>query len=94
MNTIGYFNRKWLKQYIAGKRVTLEYDQELSDRYRHTLAYVYVDSMMLEEVLLIMGMVRSLTMEPNTRYQHHFEMLEREARDNGSGFWGTGFFVK
>ena len=26
--------------------------------------------------------------------QHHFEMLEKEARDSGSGFWGTGFFAK
>lgn len=84
----------WLKQYIAGKRVTLEYDQELNDRYGRTLAYVYVDNMMLEDALLTMGMARTLTMEPNIRYQHHFEMLEKEARDNGSGFWGTGFFVK
>ena len=84
----------WLKQFIAGKRVKLEYDQELNDRYGRTLAYVYVDSIMLEDVLLTMGMARTLTMEPNTRYQHHFEMLEREARDSGSGFWGTGFFVK
>lgn len=83
----------WLKQFIAGKRVKLEYDQELNDRYGRTLAYVYVDSIMLEDVLLTMGMARTLTMEPNTRYQHHFEMLEREARDSGSGFWGTGFFV-
>ena len=84
----------WLKQYIAGKRVTLEYDQELNDRYGRTLAYVYVDNMMLEDALLTMGLARTLTMEPNIRYQHHFEMLEKEARDNGSGFWGTGFFVK
>ena len=84
----------WMKQYIAGKRVTLEYDQELNDRYGRTLAYVYVDNMMLEDALLTMGLARTLTMEPNIRYQHHFEMLEKEARDNGSGFWGTGFFVK
>ena len=84
----------WLKQYIAGKRVKLEYDQELNDRYGRTLAYVYVDNMMLEDVLLTMGLARTLTMEPNIRYQHHFEMLEKEARDSGSGFWGTGFFVK
>ena len=84
----------WMKQYIAGKRVTLEYDQELNDRYGRTLAYVYVDNMLLEDVLLTMGLARALTMEPNIRYQHHFEMLEKEARDSGSGFWRTGFFMK
>ena len=52
------------------------------------------DNMMLEDVLLTMGMARTLTMEPNIRYQHHFEMIEKEARESGSGFWGTGFFVK
>ena len=49
---------------------------------------------MLEDVLLTMGMARTLTMEPNIRYQHHFEMLEKETRDNGSSFWRTGFFCK
>ena len=38
-------------------------------------------------------MARTLTKEPNTRYQRHFEMLEGEAGDNGTGFWRTGFFV-
>ncbi len=85
---------QWLKQYIEGKRVTLEYDQELNDQYGRTLAYVFVDNVMLEDVLLTMGMARTLTMEPNIRYQHHFEMAEKDARDSGSGFWGTGFFVK
>ena len=84
----------WMKQYIAWKRVTLEYDQELNDRYGRTLAYVYVDNTMLEDLMITMGLARTLTMEPNMRYQHHFEMLEKEARDSGSGFWGTGFFVK
>ena len=49
---------------------------------------------MLEDVLLTMGLARTLTMEPNTRYQHHFELLEKEAREGGSGFWGTGFFER
>ncbi len=84
----------WMKQYIAAKRVTLEYDQELNDQYGRTLAYVYVDNMMLEDVMLTMGLARTLTMEPNIRYQHHFEMLEKEARDSDAGFWGTGYFVK
>ena len=84
----------FLRQYVDGKRVTLEYDQELKDRYDRTLAYVYVDGMMLQDIMLGMGMARTLVMEPNTRYQHHFEMIERGAREGGSGFWGTGFFVK
>ena len=85
---------QWMKMYISGKSVTLEYDQELTDRYGRTLAYVYVDGKLLQDVLLTMGMARTLTMEPNTRYQHHFELLEKEAREGGNGFWGTGFYER
>ena len=82
----------WLKTFLEGKRVTLEYDQELKDQYGRTLAYVYADGMMLEDVLLMAGMAKTLTMESNTRYHHHFEQLEKQAREGGNGFWGTGFF--
>ena len=84
----------FLKQYVEGKRVTLEYDQELKDRYGRTLAYAYVDGMMLQDMLLSMGMARTMVMEPNTRYQHHFEMLEKDAREGGTGFWETGFYER
>lgn len=85
---------QWMKQLVEGKRVSLEYDQERTDQYGRTLAYVYVDGVMLEDALLAAGMARTLTMEPNTRYQHHFETLEKEARESGAGFWGSGFFER
>lgn len=84
----------WMKRFIEGKRVTLEYDQERKDQYGRTLAYVYVNGIMAEDALLSAGMARTLTMEPNTRYQHHFELLEKQARAGGNGFWGTGFFAE
>ena len=82
----------WLKAYLEGKRVSLEYDQELVDRFGQTLAYVYVDGALLEDAILRAGMAETLSMEPNTRYELHFAVVEREARDAGAGFWGTGFF--
>ena len=84
----------WMKRFIEGKRVTLEYDQELKDQYGRTLAYVYTGNIMVQDTLLAAGMARTMTMEPNTRYQHHFELLEKQAREGGSGFWGTGFFTR
>ena len=83
---------QWMKSFIQGKKVSLEYDEELNDRYGRTLAYVYVDGVLLEDILLREGMARTLIMEPNTRYQHHFEQIEKEARESEAGFWGTGFF--
>ncbi len=88
----GQLASQWMKRYLSGRRVTLEYDRELTDRYGRTLAYVYLDGTLIQDSLLLSGMARTLTMEPNTRYQHHFETLEKEAREAGTGFWGTGFF--
>ena len=45
-----------------------------------------------QDELLKAGMAETLVMEPNLRYQMHFEEVEREARAAGTGFWGTGFF--
>ena len=72
--------------------MSLEYDQELTDRYGRTLAYVYVDGELLEDILLREGLAVTLVMEPNIRYQKHFEEIENQARKSGAGFWGTGFF--
>ena len=84
----------WMKQFVTGKKVSLEYDQELYDRYGRTLAYVYVDGVLLEDELLRAGMAITLFMEPNNRYEKHFADIEREARRQNAGFWGTGFFQK
>ena len=83
----------WMKNYMAGKRqVALEYDEELLDHFGRTLAYVYVGDTLLEDELLRAGMAVTLVMEPNLRYQMHFAEVEREAKNAGAGFWGTGFF--
>ena len=66
--TEGELASLWLKRFLEGKRVTLEYDQELKDQYGRTLAYVYADGVMVQDVLLMAGMAKTLTMEPNTRY--------------------------
>ena len=89
----GELSSQWLKRLASDKPVTLEYDVEQTDRYGRTLAYVYLDGSLLQDVLLSAGMARTLTMEPNTRYQRHFEQLEKAARENRAGFWDTGFYV-
>lgn len=82
----------WLKSYMDGKSVALEQDEEHVDRFGRTLAYVYVDGLLLEDEILRAGMAVTLVMEPNIRYTKHFAAVEREAREAGVGFWGTGFF--
>lgn len=81
-----------MRELTAGRRVALEYDAERVDRYGRTLAYVWLDGTLLEDLLLSEGLARTMPMEPNTRYERHFARLEEKAEKEGAGFWGTGFF--
>ena len=72
----------------------LEYDQELTDEYGRTLCYVYLHdkTTMLNELLLKQGYARTMTIEPNVKYEERFFSAEQLAKATGQGFWGTGFF--
>ena len=74
--------------------VFLEYDQELTDEYGRTLCYVYLHdkSTMVNELLLKNGYARTMTIEPNTKYQERLAAAELAAKESKVGFWGTGFF--
>lgn len=80
---------------ITGETVYLEYDTDKTDKYGRTLAYVYLDEnkeTMLQDVLLEKGLACTLTVKPNTKYAAHFAEIEAQAKENGAGFWGTGFW--
>ena len=80
---------------ITGKTVYLEYDTDKTDKYGRTLAYVYLDEnkeTMLQDVLLERGLACTMTIKPNTKYAAHFAKIEAQAKENGAGFWGTGFW--
>ena len=84
----------WLHDCLEGRKVWLEYDEQREDRYGRTLAYVWLDEgeTMLEDVLLKNGMALTLPIEPNLRYSSRFSELERQAKREKAGFWGSGFF--
>ena len=80
---------------ITGKTVYLEYDTDKIDKYGRTFAYVYLDEnkeTMLQDVLLEKGLACTMTIKPNTRYAAHFAEIETQAKENGAGFWGAGFW--
>ena len=78
--------------------VYLEYDIEKMDQYGRTLAYVYIydwdneNYVMIQEILLSEGLCRLMTVQPNSKYADHFYELEIKAREEGRGFWDTGFY--
>ena len=84
----------WLHDYLKGRSVWLEYDEQRTDRYGRVLAYVWLDegNTMLEDEILKNGLAVTLQMDPNNRWSLHFEDLEKQAKKENAGFWGTGFF--
>jgi micrococcal nuclease len=72
----------------SGRKVTLEFDEELRDRYKRILAYVRVDGRLLNAALLRRGLAETLTIPPNDRYADRFSALEQRA-DRRFGSSGT-----
>lgn len=79
-----------LKMLLKDKRVRLEKDIDSLDRYGRTLSYVYLeDGTFLNAELVKNGYASIMTVPPNVKFAELFLTLQREARENNRGLWGT-----
>ena len=77
------------KRLVDGKRVRLEYDQQRTDRYGRTLAYVHLpDGTFVNAEIIRRGYGHAYTRFP-FKYLDRFRGLERDARRAGRGLWGS-----
>ena len=77
------------KRLVDGKRVRLEYDQQRTDRYGRTLAYVHLpDGTFVNAEIIRRGYGHAYTRFP-FKYLERFRGLERDARRAGRGLWGS-----
>lgn len=74
-----------------GTTVRLELDRTSVDRYRRTLAYVWVDTVMVNEVMVAKGWAVVLAYE-NVRHLERLRRAEREAQAAKRGFWQAWAF--
>lgn len=74
-----------------GRTVRLELDRTSVDRYRRTLAYVWVDTLMVNEAMVAGGWAVVLAYE-NVRHLERLQRAERAARDAKRGFWQAWAF--
>jgi micrococcal nuclease len=75
------------KRLVEGKEVRLEYDQQRTDTYGRTLAYVYLaDGTFLNAEIIRQGYGFAYTRFP-FQYLETFRRLEREAREARRGLW-------
>jgi micrococcal nuclease len=88
---VEYFGKEasaYVAQLLNGRRVRLEYDVARYDRYKRTLAYVYLDNgTFLNAHLVQEGYATVATYPPNVKYSDYFAKLQREARSNRKGMW-------
>ena len=76
---------------VEGKTVWLEKDVSETDRYGRLLRYVYVDDVMVNEVLLRRGLARVATFPPDVKYVDRFLDIQRAAQEADLGMWGAEF---
>ena len=76
-------NREMLRR----KKITLEYDIEKRDRYRRVLAYVWLDSVLVNAELIKKGLATVYLFSPNLKHRDLFIRLQKEARANRLGLW-------
>ena len=90
---VEFFGREasaFTKRLVDGKRVRLEYDQQRTDRYGRTLAYVHLpDGTFVNAEIIRRGYGHAYTRFP-FKYLERFRGLERNARRAGRGLWGSG----
>ncbi len=90
---VEYFGKEasdYVKKYLTGKKVRLEYDVQRKDRYKRTLAYIYLeDGTFLNAHLVEKGYATVATYPPNVKYADHFVKLEKKARSGQKGLWAT-----
>jgi micrococcal nuclease len=78
----------YVKKILTGRKVRLEFDVQRYDRYKRTLAYVYLENgTFLNALLLREGYASAASFPPNVKYSEFFAKLEREARTRKKGMW-------
>lgn len=76
------------KELVLGKTVALEKDVSETDRYGRLLRYVYLDGVMINNLLVREGYARVSTYPPDVKYQTIFSESEKIAQEQNLGFWG------
>jgi micrococcal nuclease len=72
---------------VLGRVVELEKDVSETDQYDRLLRYVYVDGVMVNEVLLAEGYAQVTTYPPDVKYVDRFLAAQQQAIAAGAGLW-------
>ena len=74
---------------VEGRTVALETDVSDRDRFGRLLRYVYVDGVMVNELLVREGFATVSTFPPDVKYQERFLAAQTAARQAAAGLWSA-----
>ena len=84
----GNFASRINRKLVQGKKVRLETDHDIRDRYGRQLAYVFLaDGTFVNAVLVRMGAAYCLPVKPNDKYDDKFLKAQHKAMAAGRGIW-------
>lgn len=89
----GKIASEYTKKVVLNKKVSLEFDVQEADKYSRTLAYVYIDDIMLNELLVEQGMAKVATYPPNVKYVDKFVEAQKSAQANKLGVWADEYNI-
>ncbi|MHA2620295.1 MAG: thermonuclease family protein [bacterium JZ-2024 1] len=77
---------------VLGKVVRLELDEQTTDSYGRTLAFVWVNGTNVNLELIRKGLAHLLYIPPNRKHYDEFLAAQKEAQTQGRGFWSLKEF--
>jgi micrococcal nuclease len=88
---------QWMTRQVDHKTIYLEFDQRRRDRYRRTLAFVYLnstDTVSVNEQELAQGLATLLFIGKNRLHEEQFQAVETKARNAKQGLWSNTLDLK
>ncbi|MCK4223588.1 MAG: thermonuclease family protein [candidate division Zixibacteria bacterium] len=77
------------QEMVGGGKISLEYDIEKQDKWGRILAYVWVDTLLVNAELIKRGFAWVYTHPLNLKYRNLFCSLQRQARKAKIGIWSV-----
>ena len=76
------------RELVNMKTITLEYDRQTKDRYKRTLAYVFMENGEMVNALMVKsGLAYVVSYKPNLRYRSYLINVQRQAIRERLGIW-------
>jgi micrococcal nuclease len=72
---------------LLGKEVEIKYDRELLDRYGRRLVYLFVDSILYNQLVIDSGFASVYLFEKNQMLARQLISAQRKARSSKVGIW-------